>query len=105
MAACGTNTKYRNEGCRCAECKEAGRVSNAGRKSRSAIRLPIEPLLPYMGRDLRNSYRDTIRKALVEGLTIYRADVLCCRIGRHPWEIYGDLWFQDLWEDDNEQAK
>lgn len=105
MAEHGTNTKYRNEGCRCSECKEAGRVSNAGRKSRSAIRLPLEPLLPYMSQSFKTSNRVTIKDARTNGLTIYRADALCCKMGRHPWEIYGDLWFQDLWEDDNGQAE
>jgi hypothetical protein len=42
------------------------------------------------------------------GVTIGFADRFCIGIGKHPWEVYGDLWFQDLWDKEkkkDEQSK
>ena len=90
-------------GCRCDPCREAGRIGNR-RRSRGLPRLPIEPLARLTDAHFKDAHQYVFRNAHTKGLTIYQADKLCCEAGLHPWLVYGDAWFQDLWEK-NEQTK
>jgi hypothetical protein len=67
-------------------------------------RLPIEPLLKVLPSEWRQTHHKSIATWQRIGLTVFHADRLCCKFGYHPWTIYGDLWFQEIWES-NEQTK
>lgn len=98
----GSVSSYRG-GCRCEPCREAGKIDNKQRR-RGLPRLPVEPLARLTDSHFKDAHEHIFSSRRKKGLTIYQADRLCCKAGLHPWLVYGDLWFQDLWEKD-EQAK
>lgn len=98
----GKASTYRH-GCRCLPCKMAMTEDNKKRDRRSA-RLPVEPLARLTDEHFKIKHQTIFDKSRTQGLTIYQADRLCCEAGLHPWLVYGDLWFKDIWEKD-EQAE
>lgn len=64
----------------------------------------MEPLARLADDYFKSRHQVIFDKSRTQGLTIYQADRLCCEAGLHPWLVYGDLWFKDLWEKD-EQAE
>lgn len=57
-----------------------------------------------MSVEQRQQHFAVIKSRKGQTVTVFQADRLCCRIGYHPYEVYGDLYFQDLWEK-HEQAE
>jgi Tat protein secretion system quality control protein TatD with DNase activity len=53
---------------------------------------------------MRSSRAALIKAQSGKTISLFQADRLCCSIGLHPWHVYGDLYFKDIWEKD-EQAK
>jgi len=105
----GRLNTYKRDGCRCDICKEVGSKYNATRY-RPQFRLPIAPILECLDSS-QNTKRVRLEQRYGErGVTIGFADRFCIGIGKHPWEVYGDLWFQDLWDkekkkDERKQTK
>jgi len=103
----GRLNTYKRDGCRCDICKEVGSKYNATRY-RPQFRLPIAPILECLDSS-QNTKRVRLEQRYGErGVTIGFADRFCIGIGKHPWEVYGDLWFQDLWDKEkkkDEQSK
>ncbi len=100
----GKLNTYKRDGCRCDLCKEVGSKYNATRY-RPQFRLPIAPILECLDSS-QNTKRVRLEQRYGErGVTIGFADRFCISMGKHPWEVYGDLWFQDLWDKEkkNEQ--
>lgn len=100
----GTITGYTKYACRCVECAAAGAAWRVKRRERNrkppVPRLPIEPLLPYFADRETRKIRHYMYRNREVGLTVFKVDELCCRLGLHPWMIYGDAFFQDVWEGD-----
>jgi hypothetical protein len=61
-------------------------------------RLPVEPIFNLLDSTNRRAIGDKLRRYRATGIPIYRADYWCCKLGLHPWLVYGDAYFQDLWE-------
>lgn len=96
----GTITGYTRHACRCEHCAQAGRDWREKRKARrNAIpRLPVEMIYPHVKGADRRRQMAALQRYAKQGIPIYKADIWCCRLGLHPWFVFGDLYFQDLWE-------
>jgi hypothetical protein len=93
----GKLNTYKRDGCRCDLCKEVGSKYNATRY-RPRPRLPLAPILACLD-ESKKTNKARLEKTYGEtGVTIGWADRFCISMGKHPWEVYGDLWFQDLWD-------
>lgn len=94
----GTANGYNGHACRCDRCREAIRLKNQGR-TRQQRRLPVEPVMRFTDCEIRHKYFQTLKAGQERGWTIAQADRFCCRVlGLHPWVVYGDEWFADLWQ-------
>lgn len=96
----GTLTGYTNCGCRCEACAAAGKKWREKRKSRQAPRLPIQPILDKLDDSNRRQMMKSLGRYIDTGIPLFSADYWCCKLGLHPWLVYGDLFFQDIWEGD-----
>jgi len=92
---CGTNNSYLR-GCRCEACVAAAAVVRERHRA-SKVKLPVEPLLKLLSPLEIQSCKGTLERYKEVGMTPYQADRMCCRFGWHPWLVFGDLWFADLW--------
>jgi len=95
----GVYNSYKN-GCRCDPCKEA---YSTWKKAR-VVTLPFDQLLTVMTKEQKVSHANLIAAKTGGTISLFHADKLCCKFGYHPWQVYGDLYFRDIWEKD-EQAK
>ena len=98
----GTITGYTTFGCRCDACANAGREwrhqRNLKRRKARPPMLPVEPLFGLLDDSNRRETMKFLRRYINHGIPIYRADFWCCKFGVHPYMVYGDLYFKDLWE-------
>lgn len=98
---------YRYRKCRCEVCITAMREERRRyRKVNDSvkIRLDATPLIRKME---RSGYLDavgsqTFAKWKSDGIDIYLADFWCLRFGWHPAEVFGALFYQGCF--DNEEA-
>jgi hypothetical protein len=97
----GSQYTYYKLKCRCQECtdgiKKAIKDNNEKRKSRKAARLSILPLLEFLPKEFSFDYRRSISKWEQRGLTVYEADRICTKYGFHPFLVYGNAWYDDMW--------
>lgn len=98
----GIEAGYR-KGCRCEPCQQ-GHRDYQYRQYHAKPRLPFDPIVAFMSPEVRVARSKLIKAQTGKTISIFQADRLCCSLGFHPWQVYGDLYFQDLWEK-NEQAK
>ena len=91
-------SRYRRLGCRCELCRAA--LRDAKRKRRQANLMPVQPLIDKFGDEFCRKHRDALKTWTVEGISLYVADRICCERGHHPYEIYGDEWFEKEWRKD-----
>lgn len=65
--------------------------------SHEQMRLPFAPLERLYLLEYDNLSRvfngNSLKRWRTEGVPILTADELCCRIGRHPGEVYGQAWW------------
>lgn len=95
----GTLTGYTNKGCRCADCKAAGKQWRENRRpKRVQRRLPVEPIIAMLDDSNRRDFMHGLKRFVDVGIPIFSADHWCCKLGYHPWMVYGDVWFEDIWE-------
>ncbi len=48
----------------------------------------------------RRAFSHVVKRCKVKGLNIYAVDKWCVQFGVHPWVVYGDAFFSDIWEGD-----
>ncbi len=92
MRTHGTTSGYKN-GCRCPECKEAGRRANREREIKKTPRIPIDPMIEALPESFSKSYAKSIKVWKERGISVFIADKICCMHGLHPSAVYGDDWF------------
>lgn len=99
---CGTRYKHTKHGCNCALCLEAVERYNEerARKKKEMPRFALQPIVDRMTREQKESHSGLIKANAGKSLTIYKIDRLCCSLGFHPYEVYGDLWYEDIWNSD-----
>jgi hypothetical protein len=101
----GTINGYTRHACRCEHCAEAGRLWREKRKARARAsappRLSVEPIYALLDDSNRREISNKLKRYKVKGIPIYNADFWCCKLGVHPWMVYGDAYFQDLWAGDH----
>ncbi len=90
---------YNALGCRCEVCKKAMRRKNAARPSRKSTYITVQPLIDKFGDKFTKQYPGSLVKWLEGGITHRSIDRICVEYGYHPYEVYGDLWFEDIWEE------
>lgn len=85
-------SKYRG-GCRCDGCREIGSKSNMQR-DRKIPRLPVHPMLNrFSSDDFSKKYQNSIDSWKTNGVNVFKIDEICCSMGMHPYDVYGDDWF------------
>jgi hypothetical protein len=99
-------SRFKHYKCRCDVCVEANRVYVIQRKEKQdtkkrAGKIPAEPLIAllYSQIDTHSSLGRKVRRWRHEGVDIYTADKLCCEMGYHPYEVFGDLWWKGALDD------
>lgn len=94
---------YTHNKCRCEVCDAAGAVWKAKRrKVKLPTRyLPVEPLLRFVDEEHRRAFGHVVKRCRDKGMSVYLADKWCVKLGVHPWVVYGDAFFADIWEMDN----
>lgn len=99
----GTITGYTTFKCRCVPCAAAGAAwREKRRKHKLPMRyLPIEPLMRFVDDENRRAFSHVVKRCKVKGLNVYAADKWCVQFGVHPWVVYGDAFFADIWEGEN----
>lgn len=97
----GTYSAYTTGKCRCDECKRAAREYKRS-KYGDIIRLESEPMFSHFnGNDIFSSkYSAFFPSWKRYGIDPYKADSVCCDMGIHPFEIWGDEWFATEWRKD-----
>jgi len=56
--------------------------------------------------DFKIRFRDSMPRWIKCGIRLYRADKICIQYGYHPYEVYGDTWYEDIWnKEKNKNAK
>lgn len=98
--------RYKKHGCRCDICVAAQKESSRKRTenfraSKRRGKLPAEPLIAllYDQVDCHSSLGRKIRRWRYEGIDPYTADKLCCEMGYHPFEVFGDAWWKGAFDD------
>ncbi len=100
----GTVTGYFTYRCRCGPCRAAGSEYFAAYRAEHPRRvtrlpnLPLEPLealLHSRGMVWNDVAGGTaVKEWRKNGIPALSADTVACRLGAHPFEVYGDLWWQ-----------
>jgi hypothetical protein len=90
--------RYRKYGCRCDICRSA--ASALKRLQRVQTTLPVQPLIDKFGDVIHRRFYRSLDKWHREGVNPYVADKICCSLGCHPAEVYGDDWFEPMWKKD-----
>lgn len=91
---------YRFHKCRCPECVAGNAVFNEARRKNRELSFKIDPepliafLLSVATREQRPIYQAFSRWREAGGVDIFVADKHCVRNGVHPWEVYGDDWWE-----------
>lgn len=90
-------TGYQNYKCRCDICAGAAKAIRARYRpvtDNVDLRLPGEPLIERLDRDERWYDRNVGARLLRNGLTVYAADRWAIRFGYHPYEIWGEAFYE-----------
>jgi hypothetical protein len=95
----GTISAYRTHKCRCVECKICYYRWSVSRGD-SHPRLPVEPIYEVMTATQRHLHKDWLWSHRKHGVRLHEADKMCVSLGLHPWTVYGDLWWSDMWGKD-----
>jgi hypothetical protein len=90
--------RYRSRGCRCDTCRDG--AAELKRKRRLENLISVQPLIDKYGQSFVSQYSRSLEKWTKDGVPIYTADRICCARGNHPYEVFGDLWFEKYWKKD-----
>jgi hypothetical protein len=92
-------TRYKKDRCRCDECCAAFEEYQKSRRKHpeKSFKIPAGPLVEFIkqhdGR-LQGMQARSAKRWLVDGVDIFTADRVCVTRGFHPFEVYGDAWFE-----------
>lgn len=89
---------YKRNGCRCDICEAAYVKYNADRRKYPEIapRIDPEPLIEFIvGHDakLPGGLSQQFARWRENGVDVFVADRHCVKRGVHPFEVYGDVWW------------
>lgn len=93
---------YQHHGCRCEICIEKMRAFRAKyrppKSDNQNIRLSARVFVDRLERDGRLTAIPTskIHRWLKYDMDIYAADRQACKLGYHPYEIWGDAFYQGV---------
>lgn len=98
--------KYKKEKCRCDVCVDAYRVysleyNTKKRAARTHNKIDAGPLIDllYAQVETHSSLGRKLRRWRSQGVDIYTADRLCCEMGYHPFEVFGDAWWKGAFDE------
>jgi hypothetical protein len=98
--------RYKKQKCRCDICMEANRLYCEQRRERNHAartrnKIDATPLIDLLYKDVEthSSLGRKLRRWRYQGVDIYTADKLCCEMGYHPYEVFGDAWWKGAFED------
>lgn len=94
----GTLTGYTTFKCKCDLCAQAGAAWRAKRRKPKQPMLSVEPIFGLLDDTNRREISRYLCRYRKTGIPLFRADYWCCRLGVHPYVIYGDQIWNDLWE-------
>jgi hypothetical protein len=96
----GRYSSYTSGGCRCEPCKKAA-SDYKKKRTGDTVRLSFDPLYTMFSENSKfNEYSSTFGSWTKYGIDPYRADKICCELGVHPYEVWGDAWFTPEWSRD-----
>lgn len=90
-------TGYQTYKCRCEVCVTAARSireRNRPRSDSSKLRLDGQVLIDRLVADERWFDRNMALRVLANGLNVYSADRYAVKFGYHPYEIWGDAFYE-----------
>ena len=90
-------TGYQRYKCRCETCVEAAKAVRARHRPysyNSKVRLDAQVLIDRLDADGRWYDRNMARRLIQEGVSVYAADRWAVRYGYHPYEIWGDAFYE-----------
>ena len=101
--------KYYRDKCRCDKCVRSWDNFNLKRnakkkETRAAIKarkLDAAPILALMYEqvDKHSSLGRKMRYWRANGVDPYTADKVCCELGYHPFEVFGDAWWRGAFDE------
>lgn len=92
-------TGYQRYKCRCETCVTAARISRDRYRPRSSVfgvRLDGARFIRRLELDGRFYERNMAQRALKDGFSVYAADRWAVKYGYHPYEIWGDDFYQGV---------
>jgi len=90
---------YKKRGCRCEVCQAAYDSYNKNRRKHPELapKIDPEPLIEFIigsGEKITGGLgQQFARWRRSGGVDLFIADAACVRRGYHPFEIYGDAWY------------
>lgn len=86
---------YRRFACRCDICRKAS--SDRKRFERNRDLLPVQPMIDKYGEQFTKRFPNLIKRWQEEGIGLFVADRICVESGDHPYDVYGDRWYESVW--------
>lgn len=89
--------KYKKDRCRCDVCVGANKMYQEKRRmKRREGKIDATPLIDllYDKMETHSSLGKRFRIWRLTGVDVYTADKICCELGYHPYEVFGDSWWK-----------
>ena len=94
-------SRYKKYGCRCEQCCDAySKYRESRRKRPQKVFVPATPLIEFLESqyparaiEMRNIMKGWRSRGTVD---LYEADKVCIKLGIHPYEIFGEIYFLGL---------
>lgn len=90
-------TGYQKYACRCETCVDAAKQVRARHRpysDNSKLRLSGQTFIDRLVKDERYYDRNMALRIIKEGLSVYAADRWAVKYGYHPYEIWGDAFYE-----------
>ena len=89
---------YKKNGCRCEKCQAAYDSYNMKRRKypELAPKIDAEPLIAFIiesGEKITGGLGQQFERWRRSGVDLFVADSHCVKRGYHPFEIFGDAWW------------
>lgn len=98
--------RYKKQKCRCEDCVTAYNTWSRNYQAekiakRMRNKLDAAPLIDllYAQVETHSSLGRKLRRWKYEGVDIYTADKICCELGYHPFEVFGDSWWKGAFDE------
>lgn len=91
--------RYRQHKCRCDECVAAYALyrQRLRKHPEPSFVIDPEPLIKFIEKmedPVPASTQQTFARWREKGVDVFVADRHCCKRGVHPWEVFGEAWFE-----------